>query len=102
MGRSGRGRQLPKRLSRRQRKSAEHLLREEQVKKADEFIEERIARLSWAGMQELIAGILRAMGYRTRISPPGADRGLDIFASPDGLGLQEPRIFCEVKHRLGD
>lgn len=24
---------------------------------------------------------------------------MDIFASPDGLGLQEPRIFVEVKHR---
>jgi hypothetical protein len=40
------------------------------------------------------------MGYKTRVSPPGADRGVDIFASPDGLGLEEPRIFVEVKHRL--
>jgi restriction system protein len=51
-------------------------------------------------LQELVAGILRAMGYKTRVSPPGADRGVDIFASPDGLGLEEPRIFVEVKHRL--
>src|SRR6187549_2245303 len=50
-------------------------------------------------MQELVAGILRAMGYHTHVSPEGADRGVDIFASPDGLGLQEPRIFVEVKHR---
>lgn len=27
------------------------------------------------------------------------DRGSDVFASPDGLGLEEPRIFVEVKHR---
>ncbi len=52
-------------------------------------------------MQELVAGILRAMGYRTVVSGPGADRGVDIFASPDGLGLQDPRIFVEVKHRTG-
>jgi restriction system protein len=39
------------------------------------------------------------MGYRTTVSPRGADRGVDIFASPDGLGLEEPRIFVEVKHR---
>lgn len=38
------------------------------------------------------------MGYRTQLTNPGADRGYDIFASPDGLGLQEPRIFVEVKH----
>ena len=41
------------------------------------------------------------MGYRTRVSKPGPDRGVDIFASPDGLGLVEPRIFVEVKHRGG-
>lgn len=29
----------------------------------------------------------------------GRERGVGIFASPDGLGLQEPRIFVEVKHR---
>jgi restriction system protein len=50
-------------------------------------------------MQELVAGILRAMGYRTVVSDTGSDRGVDIFASPDGLELQEPRIFVEVKHR---
>ena len=41
------------------------------------------------------------MGYRTKVSGPGPDRGVDIFASPDGLGLAEPRIFVEVKHRAG-
>jgi restriction system protein len=50
-------------------------------------------------MQELVAGILRAMGYKTRISPVGPDQGKDIVASPDGLGFQQPRIVVEVKHR---
>lgn len=31
----------------------------------------------------------------------GSDRGKDIIASPDGLGLEEPRILTEVKHRQG-
>jgi restriction system protein len=74
-------------------------VRAEIIEKADEFIEDAINKLDWQQMQELVAGILRAMGYRTTVSPPGADRGVDIFASPDGLGLQEPRIFVEVKHR---
>lgn len=82
--------------------SSEAEFREEQFEKAEQFVEDRIARLAWDDMQELLAGILRAMGYRTRVSEPGPDRGVDIFASPDGLGLQEPRIFCEVKHRLGE
>ena len=66
-------------------------------------IEDSVARLDWEQMQDLVAGILRAMGYKTRVAPPGADRGVDrgvdIMASPDGLGLQDPRIFVEVKHR---
>ncbi|MDV6034662.1 MAG: restriction endonuclease [Phycisphaera sp. RhM] len=79
----------------------EKVLIEEIVAKAEEFIEDRIAKLDWEQMQELVSEILVAMGYRTRVSPKGPDRGNDIFASPDGLGLQEPRIFVEVKHRLG-
>jgi restriction system protein len=50
-------------------------------------------------MQELVAGLLRAMGYKTRVSPSGSDRGKDIVASPDGLGFEDPRIVVEVKHR---
>ncbi|MGB3546918.1 MAG: restriction endonuclease [Saprospiraceae bacterium] len=66
---------------------------------ASEFIKDKLATLQWDEMQELFAGILRAMGYRTIVSPPGPDRGKDIIASPDGLGLQNPRIRVEVKHR---
>lgn len=70
--------------------------------RAQQFVEDRLARLDWREMQELVAGILRAMGYRTRVAAEGPDRGVDIFASPDGLGLQEPRIFVEVKHRRNE
>lgn len=74
-------------------------LRDEVIEKASEFIDDMLAALEPYEMQDLVAGVLRAMGYKTRVSPRGADRGVDIFASPDGLGLQEPRIFVEVKHR---
>jgi restriction system protein len=67
--------------------------------RAKSFIADMINRLDWDELQDLVAGVLRAMGYKTRVSTPGPDRGVDIFASPDGLGLQEPRIFVEVKHR---
>jgi restriction system protein len=77
----------------------EEQIRAELIEKAEETIEDRIARLDWEEMQELVAGILRGMGYRTTVSSSGPDRGYDVFASPDGLGLQEPRIFVEVKHR---
>jgi len=71
----------------------------ESIEKADDFIEDAISELDWQQVQDLVAGILRAMGYRTSVSEPGPDRGVDIRASPGGLGLQEPRIFVEVKHR---
>lgn len=73
----------------------------EVVSKSREFIEDMIAELDPQQMEELVAGILGAMGYKARVSPKGADRGVDVFASPDGLGLEEPRIFVEVKHRTG-
>lgn len=66
-----------------------------------EFIKDRLSKLTWDQMQLLVAGLLRAMGYKTRISPPGPDRGRDIIASPDGFGFEPPRIVVEVKHRKG-
>lgn len=67
--------------------------------KAIELIKDKISALDWEEMQELVAGILRAMGYKTRVSAKGADRGKDIVASPDGFGFESPRIVVEVKHR---
>jgi restriction system protein len=76
------------------------LLFRDQQGRAVEFIKDRLSKLTWDDMQELIAGVLRAMGYKTRISPGGSDRGKDIIASPDGFGFEEPRIVVEVKHRM--
>lgn len=66
---------------------------------AFEGIKDRINRLDWDEMQNLVAGVLRSMGYKTQVSPAGADRGKDIIASPDGFGFENPRIIVEVKHR---
>jgi restriction system protein len=49
-------------------------------------------RLSW-----LIGELLQADGYRTVISPPGADGGVDILAGRGSLGLDQPRIVVQVK-----
>lgn len=66
-----------------------------------EKVKDLVVNLDWEEMQDLVAGILRAMGYKTQISPPGPDRGRDIVASPDGFGFEHPRIVVEVKHRTG-
>lgn len=50
--------------------------------------------------QDLVAALLRAMGYHTPfISPKGKDGGLDIIAYNDPLGASTPRIKVQVKHR---
>lgn len=68
---------------------------------AIERIKDLLSAISPREMEELVAGILRAMGYKTQVSPVGADRGKDIVASPDGFGFETPRIIVEVKHRNG-
>lgn len=75
------------------------LTRDELREKAHELIKDKIVSLSADDLEELAAALLRAMGFRARVSPKGYDRGVDVFASPDGLGLEEPRIKVEVKHR---
>jgi len=77
------------------------LIKDDFIAKSHEFIKDKALSLNWDDMQELVAGILRAMGYKTRVSRRGTDRGKDIIASPDGLGLENPKIVVEVKHRSG-
>ncbi|WP_371683247.1 restriction endonuclease [Hahella sp. KA22] len=71
------------------------------MNQSKELIKDKIIALDADEMEQLIATVLRGMGFRARVSPKGPDRGIDVFASPDGLGLQEPRIKVEVKHRSG-
>nr|PZN14449.1 MAG: restriction endonuclease [Mycolicibacterium hassiacum] len=68
---------------------------------AFERIKDLISRLDWKDFQDLVAGVLRAMGYKTQVSAPGSDLGRDILASRDGFGFERPRIVVEVKHRRG-
>lgn len=52
--------------------------------------------------QNLVAGLLRAMGYHVSwVSPPGPDKGIDILAHTDPLGTSVPRIKVQVKRREG-
>jgi len=58
----------------------------------------RLATMSPYDLQNLVAGLLRGMGYHVAwVSPPGKDRGLDILAFRDPLGTEDPRIKVQVK-----
>lgn len=50
--------------------------------------------------QELVASLLRAMGYHVSwVAPPGKDGGIDIVALLDPLGTRPPRIKVQVKRQ---
>jgi len=67
--------------------------------KGKELIKDKILALDFNELPKLFGEILKAMGYKVTVGGAGPDRGIDIFASPDGLGLELPRIKVEVKHR---
>ena len=50
--------------------------------------------------QDLVAALLKAMGYYIQsVAPRGKDGGIDIVAYVDPLGAQTPRIKVQVKHK---
>jgi restriction system protein len=52
-------------------------------------------------LTHLVAHLLNAMGYRTRVSPVGPDGGIDIIAHEDELGFKPPIIKVQVKSTEG-
>ena len=50
-------------------------------------------------LEEFVANLLQAMGYRTTVSPQGGDSGIDITAYKDEL---PPRILVQVKSQDSD
>lgn len=64
-------------------------------------IETYLARMSPYDFQDLVAGLLRGMGYCIDwVSPPGPDKGIDIVAHVDPLGVKGPRIKAQVKRKV--
>jgi len=54
-------------------------------------------RFKGHGMARLVESVLEANGYRTRLSPEGADEGVDIIAGKGALGFDAPKICVQVK-----
>ncbi|MDR2414059.1 MAG: restriction endonuclease, partial [Odoribacteraceae bacterium] len=66
-------------------------------------IREFIKRKNAYEFQNIVAALLRAMGYYTPfISPKGKDGGVDIIAYTDPLGAIVPRLKVQVKHTPDD
>lgn len=70
------------------------------IESTKDFILKEISRqLKGYDLEEFVADLLRAMGYRTTVSPRGGDSGIDITAYKDEL---PPRILVQVKSQDGD
>src|SRR4051812_6986403 len=71
---------------------------EEAEEQAWQEIEQFLGGMNPYEFQELVADLLRAMGYFPLwIAPPGKDGGVDIVAYSDPLGTQMPRIKAQVR-----
>jgi restriction system protein len=71
---------------------------EEAVETAWEQIRDHLVRMPPYDFQNLVAALLRAMGYYVQwVAPPGPDRGIDVIAYRDPLGTAPPRIVVQVK-----
>ena len=65
----------------------------------DFILKELSHQLKGYDLEEFVADLLRAMGYRTTVSSHGGDSGIDITAYKDEL---PPRILVQVKSGDGD
>lgn len=73
---------------------------EEAEETAWQNIERHLSEMNPYDFQNLVAGLLRAMGYHiTWVAPAGRDGGIDILAHTDPLGINMPRIKVQVKRR---
>lgn len=73
---------------------------EDVEQKALEGLERFINSQNAYEFQDLVAALLRAMGYYTPfVAPRGKDGGIDIIAYRDPLGTGSPRIQVQIKHR---
>ena len=68
----------------------------------DEQIKDRIVamirrKFSGAGLERLVAAILRASGYSAVETRRGPDGGIDVLAGMGDMGFGEPRLCVQVK-----
>jgi len=68
-----------------------------------DFIQKTLSReLKGHPFAAFIGHLLGTMGYKTRVSPEGPDRGVDIVAHRDELGFEPPIIKVQVKSTDGN
>jgi restriction system protein len=63
----------------------------------DQIVAHIQTRFAGHSLATLVDAVLRADGWVTKLSPPGADGGVDILGGRGSLGLDDPRLCVQVK-----
>jgi restriction system protein len=63
----------------------------------DQIVAHIQARFAGHALSNLVDAVLKADGWVTKVSPPGADGGVDILGGRGSLGLDNPRLVVQVK-----
>jgi len=67
-----------------------------------DFVLKQLAKeLKGHPLADFVAHLLGAMGYRTKVSPAGPDKGVDIVAHKDELGFEPPIVKVQIKSTTG-
>ncbi len=63
----------------------------------DQIVAHIQSRFHGHALAKLVNAVLIADGWSTKLSPPGPDGGIDIFAGRGPFGLDAPRLCVQVK-----
>lgn len=63
----------------------------------DQIVAHIQGRFRGHALAKLVDAVLVADGWSTKLSPPGPDGGIDIFAGRGPFGLDAPRLCVQVK-----
>jgi restriction system protein len=63
----------------------------------DQIVAHIQSRFHGHALAKLVNAVLIADGWTTKLSPPGPDGGVDIFAGRGTFGLDAPRLCVQVK-----
>jgi restriction system protein len=63
----------------------------------DQIINRLETQFKGHDLAHLVAAVLQAEGYKTEISSPGPDGGVDILAGCGALGFESPKLCVQVK-----
>lgn len=67
-----------------------------------DFVIKQLAKeLKGHPFEEFIAELFEAIGYRTRVTQMSGDKGVDVIAHRDELGIEPPIIKIQVKSTQG-